>query len=310
MPVRPGKTYMLRIINAALNEELFFKIAGHKLTVVEVDAVYTKPYKTDTVLIAPGQTTNVLLTANANTGSKYMVAATTFMDAPISFDNVTATATLHYIGHTVSSSKKTVLASLPQPNATLVASKFIKSLRSLNSREYPAKVPTTVDHSLFFTVGLGANPCPSCNNGFRLVAGINNVTFTMPETALLQAHYFNISHVFTDDFPAKPSNPYNYTAPVDQSVNAATMTGTKLYRLPYNATVQIILQNTAIILSENHPFHLHGFNFFEVGRGLGNFNPEKDSKRFNLVDPVERNTVGVPAGGWAAIRFIADNPGT
>jgi laccase len=27
------------------------------------------------------------------------------------------------------------------------------------------------------------------------------------------------------------------------------------------------------------------------------------------VDPVERNTVGVPAGGWVAIRFLADNPG-
>jgi laccase len=108
LPVRAGKTYMLRIINAALNEELFFKIAGHVLTVVEVDAVYTKPYKTDTVFIAPGQTTNVLLTANANAGSNYMVAATTFTDAHIPYDNVTATATLHYIGHTstVSTSKK------------------------------------------------------------------------------------------------------------------------------------------------------------------------------------------------------------
>ncbi|KAL9814802.1 Laccase-16 [Arabidopsis thaliana] len=274
LPVRAGKTYMLRIINAALNEELFFKIAGHVLTVVEVDAVYTKPYKTDTVFIAPGQTTNVLLTANANAGSNYMVAATTFTDAHIPYDNVTATATLHYIGHTstVSTSKKT-------------------SLRSLNSLEYPARVPTTVEHSLFFTVGLGANPCQSCNNGVRLVAGINNVTFTMPKTALLQAHFFNISGVFTDDFPAKPSNPYDYTAPVKLGVNAATMKGTKLYRLPYNATVQIVLQNTAMIL------------------GLGNFNPEKDPKAFNLVDPVERNTVGVPAGGWTAIRFIADNPG-
>jgi laccase len=131
----------------------------------------------------------------------------------------------------------------------------------------------------------------------------------MPKTALLQAHFFNISGVFTDDFPAKPSNPYDYTAPVKLGVNAATMKGTKLYRLPYNATVQIVLQNTAMILSDNHPFHLHGFNFFEVGRGLGNFNPEKDPKAFNLVDPVERNTVGVPAGGWTAIRFIADNPG-
>ncbi|KAI3677621.1 hypothetical protein L6452_36887 [Arctium lappa] len=32
LSVENGKSYMLRIINAALNEELFFKIAGHKLT--------------------------------------------------------------------------------------------------------------------------------------------------------------------------------------------------------------------------------------------------------------------------------------
>ena len=30
---------------------------------------------------------------------------------------------------------------------------------------------------------------------------------------------------------------------------------------------------------------------------------------FNLIDPVERNTIGVPNGGWTAIRFRADNPG-
>ena len=37
LPVESGKTYLLRIVNAALNEELFFKIAGHKLTVVEIE---------------------------------------------------------------------------------------------------------------------------------------------------------------------------------------------------------------------------------------------------------------------------------
>lgn len=60
----PVKTYLLRIINAALNAELFFKIASHKLTVVEVDAAYVKPFATDTILLAPGQTTNVLLTTD------------------------------------------------------------------------------------------------------------------------------------------------------------------------------------------------------------------------------------------------------
>ena len=36
--------------------------------------------------------------------------------------------------------------------------------------------------------------------------------------------------------------------------------------------------------------------------------PNKDPSKFNLVDPNERNTVGVPSGGWVAIRFQADNP--
>ncbi|XP_020240227.1 laccase-17 [Cajanus cajan] len=48
---------------------------------------------------------------------------------------------------------------------------------------------------------------------------------------------------------------------------------------------------------------------FVVGQGFGNFDPNKDPANFNLVDPVERNTVGVPSGGWVAIRFLADNPG-
>ena len=32
-------------------------------------------------------------------------------------------------------------------------------------------------------------------------------------------------------------------------------------------------------------------------------------KKFILVDPMQRNIVGVPSGGWVSIRFLADNPG-
>ncbi|KAL9398818.1 hypothetical protein Peur_007779 [Populus x canadensis] len=306
LPVKSGETYMLRLINAALNEELFFKIAGHKLTVVEVDATYVKPFKTDTVLIAPGQTTNVLVTTNKNTG-KYLVAASPFMDSPIAVDNMTATATLQYSGALANS--PTTLTTPPPKNATAVANQFTNSLRSLNSRKFPAQVPLNVDHNLFFTVGLGVNPCPSCKagNGSRVVASINNVTFVMPTTALLQAHFFNISGVFTTDFPAKPPHVFNYTG--TPPTNLQTKSGTKVYRLSYNSTVQLVMQDTGIISPENHPIHLHGFNFFAVGRGVGNYNPKSDTKKFNLVDPVERNTIGVPSGGWVAIRFRADNPG-
>ncbi|TMW87586.1 hypothetical protein EJD97_019761 [Solanum chilense] len=306
LSVDPGKSYMLRVINAALNEELFFKIAGHKMTVVEVDATYVKPFKTDTIIIAPGQTTNVIVTADKGSG-KYMVAASPFMDAPIAVDNVTATATLHYSGTLASSI--TTLTKTPPKNATTVANNFVDSLRSLNSKKYPAKVPKKVDHSLFFTVGLGVNPCSSCKqgNGSRVVASINNVTFVMPTVAILQAHFFGIKGVYTTDFPQNPPFKFNYTG--TPPTNLATMSGTKVYRLPYNATVQLVLQDTGIISPENHPIHLHGFNFFAVGKGIGNFNPKKDPKNFNLIDPVERNTIGVPSGGWVAIRFRADNPG-
>ncbi|KAK6943083.1 Multicopper oxidase, N-terminal [Dillenia turbinata] len=305
--VESGKTYLLRIINAALNEELFFKIAGHQLTIVEVDAVYTKPFKTDTIVVAPGQTTNALLTADQSSG-KYMVAASPFMDTMVvAVDNKTAIATLHYSGTLANSPTK--LVTPPPRNATAIANKFTDSLKSLNSKKYPAKVPLTINHKLYFSVGLGVIPCPTCipANGSRVVADINNVTFVMPTTALLQAHYFNIKGVFTTDFPANPPNTFNYTG--SGPANLGTTNGTKVYRLKYDDTVELVLQDTGIIAPENHPLHLHGFNFFVVGKGLGNYNPRSDPKSFNLVDPIERNTVSVPSGGWVAIRFRADNPG-
>ncbi|KAL4587262.1 hypothetical protein LXL04_000130 [Taraxacum kok-saghyz] len=354
--VEKGKSYMLRIINAALNEELFFKIAGHKMTVVEVDAVYVKPFKTDTIVIAPGQTTNAIITANKKSG-KYMMIASPFMDSPIAVDNKTATATIHYTQrrshkmenyyNRITSSKRkahcpssspsttnvlllsfminarsaydytgtlasspTTLTTPPPQNASAVANSFIDSLRSLNSKKYPAKVPLQIDHSLYFTVGLGINPCPTCKagNGSRVVADVNNVTFVMPTTTLLHAHYFKTKGVFTTDFPSNPPTVFNYTVNT-RPANMATSNGTKLYRLNYNSTVQLVLQDTSIIAAENHPIHLHGFNFFAVGKGIGNYNSKKDQKKFNLVDPVERNTIGVPSGGWVAIRFRADNPG-
>lgn len=306
--VEHNKTYLLRIVNAAINDELFFRIAGHKLTVVEVDASYTKPFITDTIYIAPGQTTNALLKADQFPASKYLIAMSSFMDAPVPVDNSTNYGLLRYKDDGLVGSPPLVLTTTPPINATQAQLDFIHALRSLNSKNYPTKVPLTIDHSLFFTMGVGVNPCPTCLNGSKLVGSINNVTFDMPSISLLQAHYYNISGVFTDDFPGRPLTTFNYTT-ANYTGSLATMNGTKVYRLPFNATVQVVLQDTSIIAPESHPVHMHGSNFFVVGMGIGNYDETKDPKNFNLVDPVERNTIDVPTGGWTAIRFQADNPG-
>ncbi|GLT25684.1 hypothetical protein SLA2020_007970 [Shorea laevis] len=306
MEVESGKTYILRIINAALNDELFFAIAGHSMTVVEIDAVYTKPFSTQAILIAPGQTTNVLVKADQAPG-KYFMAARPFMDAPVPVDNKAVTAILQYKGipNTVQPSS---LPILPALNNTKFALSYNSKLRSLNSQQSPANVPLKVDRHLFYTIGLGANPCATCQNGTQLTASLNNVTFVMPKMGLLQAYYLNITGVFRTDFPDRPPVQFNYTgAPL--TANLATSSGTRLSKLAFNSTVELVLQDTNLLTVESHPFHLHGFNFFVVGGGIGNFNPAKDPAKFNLVDPPERNTVGVPTGGWTAIRFRADNPG-
>jgi laccase len=72
--VRQGETYLLRIVNSCLNFGLFFAVANHSLTVVQLDSAYVQPFTVNTVLVAPGQTLDALLTANQSAGRYYMAA--------------------------------------------------------------------------------------------------------------------------------------------------------------------------------------------------------------------------------------------
>ncbi|XP_062081954.1 laccase-17-like [Humulus lupulus] len=318
LKVKPGKTYLLRLINAALNDELFFSIANHTVKVVDVDAVYVKPFETNTILIAPGQTTNLLLSTKSHfPNAKFLMLARPYVTGLGTFDNSSVAGILEYeSSHSTNPMKKLQLLKpvLPALNDTSFATKFANKLRSLASPQFPANVPQKVDKHFFFTVGFGTNPCQgnkTCQgpNGTMFAASINNVSFVLPNnTALLQAHFSGQSkRVYSPYFPSSPIIPFNYTG--NPPNNTMVGNGTKVVVLPFNTSVELVMQDTSILGAESHPLHLHGFNFFVVGQGFGNFNPNKDPANFNLVDPVERNTVGVPSGGWVAIRFLADNPG-
>lgn len=72
LDVEPGKTYLLRILNAALLYEYY-----HKFTVVASDPNYVNPYTTDILAISPGETVDALVVADAPPGRYYMVALPT-----------------------------------------------------------------------------------------------------------------------------------------------------------------------------------------------------------------------------------------
>lgn len=88
--------------------------------------------------------------------------------------------------------------------------------------------------------------------------------------------------------------------------------GNGVYMLKFNTTIDIILQNANALaenVSEIHPWHLHGHNFWVLGYGDGDFTTEDAETTFNLNNPPLKNTIVVFPYGWTALRFVANNPG-
>ena len=316
--VVPLKAYQLNLINAALEVSFYFAIANHSLRVVAVDASYVTPFTTATIYLAPGQTADVLLSTNLSGGSYYM-AATVVSVVPkgqLDIPDVTTTAILRYPDSLFSGSPIS-LPELPAHNDTGAMENFIANMRSANITLEATAVPLVIHRNLLFTVGHALEPNNSCPpldlcrgiNNTRFSAAVNNISFDNPRnTSLLQAFFLNepVRNLFLN-FPDQPRNVYDYTGSIPE--NTAPVHSTKVVVLNFGDNVQLVLQDTAILEYDVHPFHLHGHNFYVVGQGYGDYDPLLHPLSFNLINPPQRNTVGTPAGGWVALRWTANNPG-
>ncbi|CAK9173979.1 unnamed protein product [Ilex paraguariensis] len=242
------------------------------------------------------------------------MAARAFTAGPIAFDNTTTTAILQYNGNYTPSSSPSFPA-LPYYNDTSSAYNFIFSLRSLVSENHPVYVPIHLKKRLESTIAIKTFPCypnGTCQgpNGTRLAASMNNISFVIPQRFdILEAYYYHINGVYKKNFPSFPPFVFNFTEDYPPLYLNTPKRGTEVKVLKYNSTVQMVLQGTNLVAGLDHPMHLHGFSFYVVGWGLGNFDKHNDTKNFNLVDPPFRNTAIVPRKGWIAVRFKASNPG-
>ncbi|GLT64513.1 hypothetical protein SLA2020_370000 [Shorea laevis] len=312
LKVERGLTYLLRIVNSAVQDMLFFSIAGHNVTLVGSDASYLKPLERSFFVISPGQTFDVLLEANQTPNHYYMAAKAYTVAVGDTYDNTTTTAIVEYSGNYTPSSPPP-FPYLPEYNDTHTAVNFTGSLRSLADKEHPIDVPMEINTYLFYTLSMNTIPCPnnSCSgpNGTRFRATVNNISFVNPEIDILEAYYYCIPGVFGTWFPDFPPLFYDFTAH-DLPFNLLKPTlATEVKILEYNSTVELVFQGTRLLAGSDHPMHLHGFSFYVVGVGLGDFDNEIDPLKYNLVDPPLSNTIIVPSNGWLAIRFKANNPG-
>lgn len=171
---------------------MFFGIAQHNFTVVAQDAAYIKPITTNYIMISPGQTMDILFTANQKP-SYYFMAARPFADTTAPSNNNATTAIVQYSG-SYTPPLTPPFPDLPGITDKQAADNFTNQIRSLANSEYPINVPTKTDKSIFMAIAVNQIVCPgqSCGgpDGNRLAASLNNITFSTPTLDILTAYYW------------------------------------------------------------------------------------------------------------------------
>lgn len=270
------------------------------MTVVEADGHNVEPFVVQNLYIYSGETYSVLVKADQDPKRNYWMSTKI-----VSRDAVNTTnglAIFNYYPNHPRRNPPTMPPAGPRWNDT--APRLAQSLAIKSHKDYIHSPPQTSDRVI---VMLNTQ---NRIDGF-VKWSVNNVSFGFPHTPYLVSLKHNLLHTFDQNPPPDGYDSQNYDInSVAKNVNATS--SNSIYRLKFNTTVDIILQNANTMNpnnSETHPWHLHGHDFWVLGYGSGKFNISTDSANYNLVNPIMKNTVPVHPYGWTALRFRADNPG-
>ncbi|KAL3721671.1 hypothetical protein ACJRO7_034067 [Eucalyptus globulus] len=275
---------------------------GHNMTVVEADGHYVEPIVVQNLFIYSGETYSVLIKIDQEPSRNYWITSN------IVGRNATATTPpgLAILNYYPNHPKRVPPTDPPAgPIWNDIAPRLAQSVAIKARQGYVHTPPPKSDRAIVLLNT--QNKIDGYNRW-----SVNNVSFTLPHTPYLIALKENLHHVFDQHPP--PDRLHDFTTyDIYGVVNNTNATSSNaIYRLKFNSTVDIILQNANTMTvnnSETHPWHLHGHDFWVLGYGTGKFDAENDPKKYNLANPIMKNTVAVHPYGWTALRFVADNPG-
>ena len=271
----PGKTYRLRMINMAALAMFHVWIEGHDMEIIEADGVDMEALPVDSVSLSVAQRYSVLVRARNDTSHSWTLHAN--MD-PDMFDNVPDELQLN-VSTTIS---------YGVPNAPLgVGRATLDTYDAFNDTQLRPIVPmeplvptVSQDLNVFFT---------TYKDGMNY-ASFNNVTYVAPLTPSLLTMKSETGSIAMNPALYGPSS--------------------GAFVAPGMAIVEFVIYNWD---AGSHPFHMHGTQFQVVYKSHDVTSDDPaDNPPFiegENPKPVRRDTVVVPAGGSARLRFVADNPG-
>ncbi|XP_025085370.1 laccase-2-like [Pomacea canaliculata] len=326
--VQKGSRYRLRFIGASSVCPLQVSIDNHQLIVIAVDGQPLDPRPLDTFIINPGERYDFVLNADEVPGC-YWIRLIGLSDCY--FAKANGVAILHY----EDVSLENLLEILPFREKLL--NPILDDTSDISAHGWNHSVILTDDmrfalHTNFseqvvdfkYFVGMDFNK--NDNTKYN-----NKDLYPVQTLPLLKSHYTPVMDNITFMLPPVPvlSQPedmdYSWfcnrsTLPdPDYCFSQDLCMCTHLLRVHLNQVVELIVFHEGRVFSENgHSIHLHGHSFHLLGLGkIGSSLSRADLEnlennghlRRNFIQPPVRDTVNVPDGGYAILRFKANNPG-
>ncbi|KAF2472226.1 uncharacterized protein BDR25DRAFT_284795 [Lindgomyces ingoldianus] len=267
--VTKGKKYRIRLINTAVDSHFHVSFDGHPFTVITSDFVPIKPYVTDQLAINIGQRYDVVINANQTAGNYWFRVGygTACSNNNILSSNIQLGAILHYSG-----------APDAEPTTSGVTLKTDCDDETTLTPFVPNTVPTSVVPSAG-ELDLNHNIDAAQNNLF---------TWTIDGTTQI----------------------VNWNQPTLKTIlNAGNDFGnnSNVHEMTTSGSWYLWWVQTTTFIALPHPIHLHGHDFYIVGKGSGTWDGSTTGLTFN--NPTRRDVATLPAGGYLLLAFPADNPG-
>eukprot|EP01122_Echinamoeba_exundans_P016229 TRINITY_DN815_c0_g1_i3.p1 TRINITY_DN815_c0_g1~~TRINITY_DN815_c0_g1_i3.p1 ORF type:complete len:472 (+),score=41.03 TRINITY_DN815_c0_g1_i3:645-2060(+) len=279
--VTQGRKYRIRLIGAMSRVGFKFSISHHSLRVVSRQGLELEPFQTNEVALFPGDRYDVIVEASQPIAEYKIRVQITGCDA-CEPDGTNKQPNYGYISWA---------AFRYQGAIKMSASEF--RLSQTDEQGNPLQSTTYSDHRI--APARGSAPPPSTRTW---TLNLTSERFWVENDVAPHRRWFFNGREFSG---MMTQTPLLYRVLRGEKFSA---TEDLLFTANDGEVIDIIFNAQH---NQDHPMHLHGYKFWVLGTGKGNYNG--DTQFLNLRDPPHIDTINVEGNSWLYLRFVADNPG-
>ncbi|KAK4249145.1 extracellular laccase [Corynascus novoguineensis] len=275
----PGKRHRLRLINPSVENHFQVSLVNHTMTIIASDMVPVQAQTVDSLFLGVGQRYDVVIDASSTPGNYWFNVTFGGANACGGSRHPNPAAIFHYAG--APDALPTDEGTPPVDHQCLDLDNLTPVLeRNVPVNDFVQNPGNTLDISLDLTPIFV----------WKINGSAINIDWGKPA----------VDYVLTGN----TSFPREY--------NIVQVDGVDQW------TYWLIENDPDGIVSLPHPMHLHGHDFYVLGRSpvtspgdnlKFRFDPAVDRGRLSGDNPTRRDVAMVPARGWLLIAFKTDNPG-